>query len=962
MDYLEYIGKIVGDYRLLRWLGGGGFGNVYQAERVGEGQIVAVKVLRIQLSKQDDLRTFINEARTMSLRHPHIVPLLDFGLSHDDIPFLVMEYAPNGTLRDQHPKGSQVPLLTAVEYASQVASALQYAHNSHLIHRDVKPENMLVRSDGTVLLSDFGIATVAHTTNSPATDQEMAGTVPYMAPEQLAGKPRAGSDQYALAVVVYEWLAGRVPFKGTAIEVALQHATQPPPSLIVQMPYIPQEVEAVLFKALAKDYKERFLSVQAFLTALQRASSSSTFHSPAIVRPSEPPFKESALPSVPLSSARGYTTISAPSIGKPSPSLLPRRATSDRERMLGRLRKTYRSLLVDSLYGITWMVLGLANKPDAVRNASHLLLRLPERNEQILPSGTSILYAYEQAQEELLILGAPGAGKSTLLLDLALQLVEHADADETHPLPIILPLSSWAVQQSPLAEWLTEQLAQTYDIPHILSKRWVEQEYILPLLDGLDEMEETARSACITAINTYHREHLNPLVVCSRQNEYEVATTRERLGLQSAVVVQPLTFKHVEQSLHTAGPAFSDLRVTLEQRPALRELATTPLMLSVLLLTYQGASLDAIIQPDVDLEQRVWTDYVARMVKRKGDETRYSLQHTCSWLTWLAQQMQLHQQTIFYAEYLHVDWLTSQQQRIIMWLTIRLPAILLGGLTAILIFLFLPYYPHLMNLLQVGLLGGFVGNCLSQEAAAGTAMIGRHQSASKQVNLLICVLLGALMAASFGLSLVSPNPYPAYSLSNWLQDGSIFGLGSGLSAWAFQVLLFRRPRRQVSISSTSLSLRWRVSTWFTTIAPQNVWQAAFMLGAGMGLSYGLSNGLNYMVSDKLNYGLGYGLRDELRDGLSGLSDGLNYGLGIGLIAVLISVILAYSIGPLRFAERMHWTWRSLLRPGHLCTEYDLDWYSFPLIWVEQRSVHRVGQRSDRKSKRRSDHRIDRRPD
>src|SRR5216683_1181924 len=274
VDHLERIGQTVGDYRLVQWLGGGGFGNVYLAEHTHDGGQVAVKVLEIRLTKSEDFRAFLNEARMMRLRHPHIVPLLDFGLSREEMPFLVMEYAPKGTLRDRHPKGSRVPLLTVVEYAIQVASALSYAHDRRMIHRDVKPENMLVRADGVILLSDFGIATTAHSTHSLSAHQGIGGTIPYMAPEQLEGHPRPESDQYALAVVIYEWLAGRCPFRGTAVEVAMQHAMKSPPSLVRQVQGLPQEVEEVLFNALAKKPKERFASLEAFLTALQDASDS----------------------------------------------------------------------------------------------------------------------------------------------------------------------------------------------------------------------------------------------------------------------------------------------------------------------------------------------------------------------------------------------------------------------------------------------------------------------------------------------------------------------------------------------------------------------------------------------------------------------------------------------------------------------------------------------------------------
>lgn len=227
-DHLERIGQTVSDYHLVRWLGGGGFGNVYLAKHTHDGEQVALKVLEIRLTKSEDFSAFLNEARMMRLRHPHIVPLLDFGLSGEGTPFLVMEYAPEGTLRDRHPKGSRVPLLTVMDYARQVASALSYAHTKRVVHRDVKPENMLVRADGTILLSDFGIATTAHSTHSLSANQGIGGTIPYMAPEQLEGQPRIGSDQYALAIVIYERLAGQCPFRGTAVEVAMQHAIKPP--------------------------------------------------------------------------------------------------------------------------------------------------------------------------------------------------------------------------------------------------------------------------------------------------------------------------------------------------------------------------------------------------------------------------------------------------------------------------------------------------------------------------------------------------------------------------------------------------------------------------------------------------------------------------------------------------------------------------------------------------------------
>ncbi len=266
----EHIGQQIGDYRLQRQLGKGSFGTVYLAEHLHDHSHAAVKLLALQITSRNDLRDFLNEARTIRLRHPHIIPLLDFGLSRDDLPFLVMEYADEGTLRDRHPKGSKLPEATIDSYVQQLASALQYAHDRHLIHRDVKPENMLLRRDGTVLLSDFGIAKLIEQSSFENLHIQ-AGTPVYMAPEQSQGKPCPASDQYALAVVAYEWFSGSRLFHGGQLEVILQHRIDPPPSLRALRPDVSLPVEQTIFKALAKVPEERFPTVTHFAQALHTA-------------------------------------------------------------------------------------------------------------------------------------------------------------------------------------------------------------------------------------------------------------------------------------------------------------------------------------------------------------------------------------------------------------------------------------------------------------------------------------------------------------------------------------------------------------------------------------------------------------------------------------------------------------------------------------------------------------------
>jgi hypothetical protein len=265
----DFIGQRLGNYRLLQLLGQGGFAQVYLGEHLRLGTQAAIKLLSTHLADVD-VDKFLAEARIIAcLEHPHIIRILDFDLAQD-IPFLVMSYAPNGTLRQRHPKGTRLPLDIILSYLKQAAGALQYAHDGKLIHRDIKPENMLLGRHDDILLSDFGIAVMAHSSRSLNT-QEIIGTVSYMAPEQIQGKPRPASDQYALGVILYEWFCGSPPFHGTAAEIATQHLHAALPPLREQVPNISPAIETVVLKALEKDPHRRFVSVQEFAATFEQA-------------------------------------------------------------------------------------------------------------------------------------------------------------------------------------------------------------------------------------------------------------------------------------------------------------------------------------------------------------------------------------------------------------------------------------------------------------------------------------------------------------------------------------------------------------------------------------------------------------------------------------------------------------------------------------------------------------------
>lgn len=291
----DRVGQQLGNYRLLRLLGRGGFADVYLGKHLHLNTLAAIKVLQMRLIG-NNLEQFRAEARAIaSLTHPHIVRVLDFGVERG-IPFLVMDYAPNGTLRRLYPNHTPLSPDTIVPYVMQLSAALQYAHERKMIHRDIKPENMLLGQNHEVLLSDFGLASTAQSSSSLDTG-EMAGTIHYMSPEQIQGKPRPASDQYALGVVVYEWLSGTRPFSGTYWEIATQHLSVPPPSLREKVPGISCDLEQVVLIALEKDVHRRFASVRAFANALMQASTleTSIYSVPTRILPSPTGFLTSPM-------------------------------------------------------------------------------------------------------------------------------------------------------------------------------------------------------------------------------------------------------------------------------------------------------------------------------------------------------------------------------------------------------------------------------------------------------------------------------------------------------------------------------------------------------------------------------------------------------------------------------------------------------------------------------------------
>jgi serine/threonine protein kinase len=278
VDMANLVGKTVGKYTLVELLGRGGMAEVYKARHPTLDRDVTVKVLHRYLADGEGfLARFEREAKAVAaMRHPHIVQIFDYEAT-EDANYMVMEFIDAGTLQDRMAgvakEGKYLPVREALAILGQVAEALDYAHGRGILHRDVKPSNILLDSSGNAYLTDFGIARILSATQFTVTGM-MVGTPAYMSPEQGAGEElTVASDIYSLGIIVYELFAGQVPFSSETTPLAIihKHIHEPPPNLRAQRPDLPAAAEAVVLKSLAKKPTYRFATAGEFIRALQKA-------------------------------------------------------------------------------------------------------------------------------------------------------------------------------------------------------------------------------------------------------------------------------------------------------------------------------------------------------------------------------------------------------------------------------------------------------------------------------------------------------------------------------------------------------------------------------------------------------------------------------------------------------------------------------------------------------------------
>jgi eukaryotic-like serine/threonine-protein kinase len=268
-DPLYQTGRLIEQYKINDILKHGRLADTYLCEDTRDKTTAVLKALRPPLVHELQ-EQFLLQARALrKMEHPHILHVRDTGVNNN-YPFLITDYVPHLTLKKVFPPGNSQPLAKFLPYLKQVVSALQYAHDRNILHGDISPENMLVDRNNHILLANFSIETI--TQNRERFNYPNGETIAYSAPEQIQGKPSAASDQYSLAIVVYELLSGGVPFTQSYLETAHQHMHTAPPPL--REKGVSSRVEKIVMTALAKEPAKRFTTSRAFINALEQEQNS----------------------------------------------------------------------------------------------------------------------------------------------------------------------------------------------------------------------------------------------------------------------------------------------------------------------------------------------------------------------------------------------------------------------------------------------------------------------------------------------------------------------------------------------------------------------------------------------------------------------------------------------------------------------------------------------------------------
>ncbi len=445
-------------------------------------------------------------------------------------------------------------------------------------------------------------------------------------------------------------------------------------------------------------------------------------------------------------------------------------------------------VLTKSLHTQTLIELGLEERHNYVPKPVAGVDEFSSDSRAVFPEGTSAIEFFENigAGRTLLILGEPGSGKTVTLLKLAETLINRSENDLSQPLPVLVNLSSWSKKRDSIRTWLIRELYKTYQVSRSLGQAWIDNEQLILLLDGLDEVDARCRDACVRALNQFIQTHgRTEMVVCSRIQDYKVLP--EQLCLRSALYVKPLDSKQIDQYLEQAGNQLAALKTVLNQNAHIKQFASSPLILNIMSLAYHGCPLNTFqdVTTDETFHQRLFDAYIQRMFLRRGTTQQYSKEQTLYWLRWLAQTMMQSSQTVFWVERLQPSCLPTYIRKV----NYRIISVLTGIFVFTLFFVPIHILLHglttgIPNGLGIGLIlslaGIFAGHSGDIETVETLKWSWQNVKSGCLNGLKFGVVVGLILGLLNGI---------AAGLAHGIIDGLITGLSFGLVILLIGILI-----------------------------------------------------------------------------------------------------------------------------------------------------------------------------
>lgn len=573
----------------------------------------------------------------------------------------------------------------------------------------------------------------------------------------------------------------------------------------------------------------------------------------------------------------------SPNLSRPNkfskPTHMSRRAFHNRQNLLAQVKNEVEGRLTQSLCSTVLINLCKEKQPQQVERPWDLDIKVNNQTATLISSEAKIITIFDQedVSGKLLILGEVGSGKTTTLIELARELITRAESDVDQPMPVLFVLSSWKYDQQTIAQWLVSELKEKYGVRWDIGEQWLMEHQLLPLLDGLDELEAGYQEKCVDAINIFLASENRALqfVVCSRLEEYERLNIKFRLN--EAICLKPITEQQIQQFLEGVG--LEETRQIIRSEPKILQLAKSPLFLSFIAFTYRKIlikrchifnsteeSLKYLLKTYVQhmLSRKVRTQWYSKRKPPKARETQY-------WLHWLAQRLKETSQAEFLIEKMQPSWLKTNTQKCRYRVLGSLVGIIIGGFTF-----------GLISWLTFANLLGAIASFL-----IGGAMVGPNIGFSKEIktleNLTISwtnLRINFLPRLSIGLFVGVFLGGTAGLIAQQISTGIFIGLVASLSAGLINIL---------HGGLTELEIDWK------KIPNQGIYRSARNAGIGM-LIGGLILGLTYGLASESIFKANQMLLGKLTPWLIGvLIGGLSGFLICGGLACLQHLVLRFTL-------------------------------------------------------------------